>query len=96
MFHRMDLCEKGDVSALVEDTLATNRAQQTSGQNNDKPDHVTKVYAGMLLQGKLRQVVRWATNREQGGPLLPTDTDSKSGRPVGEVLEEKHPPPETP
>ena len=44
-----------------------------------------------MLSGKLRQAVRWATEREEGGCLLPDDQCKKTGRPVAEVLREKHP-----
>ena len=44
-----------------------------------------------MLSGKLRQDVRQATNREGGGWLLPDDQCTKTGRPVAEVLREKHP-----
>ena len=44
-----------------------------------------------VLSGKLRQAVRRATDREGGGCLLPEDQCTKTGRPVAEVLREKHP-----
>ena len=43
-----------------------------------------------VLLGKLRQAVRQATNREGGGCLLPGDKCTKTGRPVADVLREKH------
>ena len=44
-----------------------------------------------VLSGELLQAVRQATNREEGGCLLPEDQCTKPGRPVAEVLREKHP-----
>ena len=44
-----------------------------------------------VLSGKLRQAVRRATDQEGGGCLLPYDQCTKTGRPVAEVLREKHP-----
>ena len=44
-----------------------------------------------VLSGKLRQAVCWATDREGGGFLLPGGKCTKTGRPVADVLREKHP-----
>ena len=44
-----------------------------------------------MLLGKLWQAVRWATDREGGGCLLPGDKCTKTGRLVADVLREKHP-----
>ena len=45
----------------------------------------------IVLSGKLRQAVRRATDQEEGGCLLLEDLCTKTGRPVAEVLWEKHP-----
>ena len=45
----------------------------------------------MVLGGKVRAAVRMVTNRDVSGAYWPFDTDSKSGRPVIDVLREKHP-----
>jgi hypothetical protein len=45
----------------------------------------------MILGGKVRAAVRMVTNRGTGGAYQPFDLDSKSRRPVIEVLREKHP-----
>ena len=44
-----------------------------------------------VLSGKLCQAVRRATDREGEGCLLPDNQCTKTGRPVAEVLREKHP-----
>ena len=44
-----------------------------------------------VLLGKLCQAVRQATDREEGGCLLLGDKCTKTGRPVADVLREKHP-----
>ena len=55
-------------------------------------DSIAKKYQSMVLQGKLRAAVRMVTNRGGGGVLSPKDADTKTGRPVIDVLREKHPP----
>ncbi len=44
-----------------------------------------------VLSGRLRSAVRTLTNRDGGGVLRPDDLCTKTGRPVLEVLQEKHP-----
>jgi hypothetical protein len=51
----------------------------------------SKKFAKLVLQGKPRSTVRWITEREKGGVLLPDDMDAKSGELVIDVLKEKHP-----
>ena len=45
-----------------------------------------------MLSGRLHSAVRNATQRNGGNTLQPDDLCSKAGRPVFEVLEDKHPP----
>ena len=45
----------------------------------------------MVIEEKLRQAVRWFTNRDGGGVLHPDDVEGKSGKTVIEVLEYKQP-----
>jgi len=47
----------------------------------------------MFLGGKVRAAVRMVTNRDVGGAYRPFNTDSKFGRPVIDLLREKHPTP---
>ena len=44
-----------------------------------------------VISGKLWQAVRRATEREEGGCLLPDNQCTKTGRPVVEITWEKHP-----
>ena len=48
------------------------------------------VGGGNLLKGKIRTAVRFVTLRGAGGVLSPNDTDAKSGRPVIDVLWQRH------
>jgi hypothetical protein len=52
---------------------------------------IASKYNSMVLDGKLRATVHFATNRGSGGVLLPQDSCTKTGRPVMEVLRLQHP-----
>ncbi len=52
---------------------------------------IARKYHNMVLGRKVHAAVRMVTNRGTGGAYRPFDLDSKSGRPVIEVLREKHP-----
>ena len=43
----------------------------SGGKEEDKA--VARSYHNTVLSGKLRQAIRWATDREGGGCLLPDD-----------------------
>ena len=45
----------------------------------------------MILSGKPREAVRTITDRGKSGLWRPHDTDDKTGRPVVEVIQSKHP-----
>ena len=59
-------------------------------------DAIARRYHSMVIDGRLRAAVRWATSRSGGGMLSPTDIDSKTGRPIIDVLRDKHPDCRTP
>eukprot|EP00957_Ditylum_brightwellii_P053678 4067191-Ditylum_brightwellii.AAC.1 len=87
----MDLWEKEDYLALVQDAVKTNKLQQPTIQRRNTIEHVCCVYTWTLVQGKLCQAVCWITGRDKSGLLQPTDDDSKTGKPVSKVLLSKHP-----
>ena len=47
-------------------------------------------YNSMVVSGKVREAVQMATSRDGGGLLHPDSTDAKSGKPVVDVLQDKH------
>ena len=51
---------------------------------------ISKTFTSLVLKGKIRTAVRFMTLRGAEGVLLPDNIDAKSGRPVVNVLQEKH------
>ena len=89
---QMDLWERGLHVGLVgyynaEGGTREGRAA-SGGEEEDKS--VARSYHDTVLTGNLRQAVCQATERERGRCLLPDDQCTKTGRPVAEVLQEKH------
>ena len=57
----------------------------------DDDDSIARRYHSLVIDGRLKAAVRYATNRTGGGVLAPGDIHSKTGLPVIEVLRNKHP-----
>ena len=57
----------------------------------DDDHHIARRYYSLVINGRLKAAVRFATNRSGGGVLAPADIDVKSGKTVVEVLRGKHP-----
>jgi hypothetical protein len=60
-------------------------------QRQDNATSLARRYDTMVLGGKVRAAVRVVTDRGTGGPYRPNNLDSKSGRPVIDVLQDKQP-----
>ena len=54
-------------------------------------DSIARAFNARVLSGRLRSAVRTLTDQSGGGVRQPDDLCSKSGRPVWQVLQEKHP-----
>ena len=89
----MDLRERGLQAGLVENAEVEGKAREGRATSDieDKDEVVARSFHETVLSGKLRKAVLRATNREGGGYLLPNNQCTKNGRPVAEVLQEKHP-----
>eukprot|EP00957_Ditylum_brightwellii_P167713 12767712-Ditylum_brightwellii.AAC.1 len=61
------------------------------GGGEEDMERQTQQFNGMVLAGKLHQAVRRATNQEGGGVLYPDNRCTKTGEPVLDVLQGKHP-----
>ena len=89
----MELWERGIHAGLVGDAEAegdTREVRVASG-GEEEDEAVDRSYHDTVFSGKLQQAVRRATDREGGGCLLSYDQCTKTGQPVAEVLQEKHP-----
>ena len=87
---RMDLWQQGDFAALIDDVEAEILGKVGSPRiPND--DALARSYNAKVLSGRLRSAVRFITQRDTGGVLQPDDACTKTGRPVLDVLREKHP-----
>ena len=76
---------------LVQDTVRTSRAMVATIRRGMSEETIAKTFTSMVLKGKIRQAMKFATLRGEGGILKATDLDLKSGKPVLEVLESNHP-----
>ncbi|KAL3795565.1 hypothetical protein ACHAWO_009861 [Cyclotella atomus] len=92
---RLKLWEAGRFAELVGDCVAEGKrgrvSKSKSGDTEEELDSIGRRFNTMFLSGKVRGAVRFATDREAGGPLSPDGTDSKTGNTVIDVLRSKHP-----
>ena len=87
---RMDLWDQGHFKALVDDAEGEVLSRRPSSRPPDD-EAQARSFNARVLSGRLRSAVRTLTNRSGGGVRQPDDLCSKSGRPVWQVLQMKHP-----
>jgi hypothetical protein len=88
---RLRLWTDGHYDTLVQDIVREAMRGAGSGRGTADEDIIARKYNSMVLDGKLRTAVRFATDHGGGGVLLPQDLCTKTGRPVMEVLHSQHP-----
>jgi hypothetical protein len=93
---RMDAWEEGNFAMLVQDTERTMAANLTHKQGITMEEQRAKTFHGKMLRGDVCGSVRYLTEREKGGILLPGEINEKLGDEVSKVLESKHPAARTP
>ncbi|KAL3806424.1 hypothetical protein ACHAXA_007766, partial [Cyclostephanos tholiformis] len=96
VWNRLDAWDAGWYVALVK---GVEEAYLDSGgggrrvevRRQDNATSLARRYDSMVLGGKVRAAVWMVTDHGAGGPYRPNNLDSKSGRPVIDVLRDKHP-----
>jgi hypothetical protein len=90
--YRLNLWESGKYDMLTQDTDRAALAKLARVQGGKTQEQWSTKFAKLVLQGKLRMAVRWITEGEKGGFLLPNEVDAKTGEYVIDVvLKSKHP-----
>ena len=78
-------------SGLVSDTTTKITGRKLCHPKHQCNEARFRSFSSQLLSGHCRKAVRFLTNRDQGGVLDPSNTCTKSGQPVLDVLKDKHP-----
>ena len=81
---------------LVKDTTRTSQAMVSKVARGVLEEMIFKTFTFLVLKGKTQTAVRFVTLRGAGDLLTPIDTNSKSGRPVIDMLLKKLPLPIVP
>ena len=70
---RMDLWERGQHAGLVGEAEAEGAAREgrAASDKKEEDDALARSFHKTKLSGKLRQTIRWATDREEGGVSPP-------------------------
>ena len=91
---RLDEWQTGEFALLVDQCELAMKSHLAQRQGNTTPQQRAKRFNHLMLQGEIRQAVRYITEREQLAVFSPDDiTATSSGEPIPvmDVLREKHP-----
>mgnify|MGYP006186617991 CR=1 FL=1 len=89
--NRLRLWEDGKFDALIQDITSAALNGASRGTREAQEEQEAWFYNSSVLDGNLRTAVRNLTDGVRGGVLGPEDLCTKTGRPVIEVLRDKHP-----
>ena len=76
---------------LISSTVLCAEAQMNRKRGVLTIKERAKIFSSLICRGKLRAAIRYASEREKGGILMPGDVDEKSGDLVSGVLASEHP-----
>jgi len=88
---RLNIWEEGRIVALLNDTIVQLRSQPSAGGARRDQESEARSFNAKVLSGRLCSAVRTLTHRSGGGVMMPDDLCTKTGRPVAEVMQDKHP-----
>lgn len=92
---RMDAWDNGQIKMLVETAERDMRGYLQTKRGGLSPEQRLKKFNQRVISGDLRGAIKFLSETEEGGVLMPDEIDSKSGDTVEEVLQSKHPEPRT-
>ena len=72
--------------------MSCGKNQKQINQDNLDYKHVSKVFASLMMKGKMRSAMRWLSERASGGALDPMQ-EVKNGVTVLDTFNPKHPEP---
>jgi len=97
---RLTLWKEGSFDILLQEADRCNCALRRSHTGTLNKTDIVRVFTRLMLQGKVRAAVRWATERATGNVLLPSTVVNPDVAgcqlTVMDVLRQKHPAPSTP
>jgi hypothetical protein len=87
---RLQMWKDDLLEELIQEAESCDKKLPTGGtkMSNDK---AAAVFSKLVLQGKIREAVRFVTDRSETGGVLQPDDNAGKGKTVREVLESKHP-----
>jgi hypothetical protein len=88
---RMDAWDEGNFTMLVQTTERDMESFLSTKQRGQSVAQREKIFNRKMLRGDVRGAVKYLTDSEVGGLLLPRKIDDKLGDTVEEVLLSKHP-----
>ena len=92
LHRRIGQWRDGHFDLLVQEADHCDSGLKHSCRVNLTGDDVVRIFSRLMLQGKVKAAVRWATEHTRRELLMPTDVvDNTSGTTVLDVLRQKHP-----
>ena len=76
---------------MLGSTVLCAEAQMNRKRENIIIKEREKMFSSLICRDKIRAAIRYTSEREKDGILIPGDVDVKTGDLVSEILESKHP-----